>query len=417
MNKRLAQAPAPTPTLQKHLNEIWFVLGRESKISAAELAAYLNLDQAGLRIEGKILRQEFSTFDPNIINSLGGTVKIGERIGQEIFTKENLAEKITQYLCDLPSNKKVFGLSFYHEKEANQIREDWVNNLGKKIKKNLTEKGASARYVFDSETELSSVSVVKNHLLDKGIEFLVLEKNNGEYLLAKTLAVQPFEKFSERDFSRPGRDDFSGMLPPKLAMMMINLARLDKTKTLLDPFCGSGTVLTEALLLGYTSVIGTDLYDKAISDTEKNVQWLKEKQTLKNNFSARVFQADVHDLDRKINIGSIGGIVTEPYLGQAWRGKIDRAKLDTQITELKELYLSAFRTFTKILESGAPVIFLIPRFWIKNQWVTIDIKKPILKMGFAVEPLWEAQDFLLYHRPGQQVAREVWRFKYLGKNS
>ncbi|HLC70248.1 MAG TPA: DNA methyltransferase [Patescibacteria group bacterium] len=411
---RQKQAPQLPPPSPPHHNEVWFVLGRESRISAAEIAAYLNLDIQDLPIEGKILRQKLMTLDPTIINSLGGTVKIGTRLYPEtlIKTEEDLIKTIIQYFRDEPGRKKDFGLSLYYEDDVHYSSHDGLGKLGKKIKKILTEDGIPARYIFDSEAELSSVSVKKNNLLDKGVEFLILKKNNNEYLLAKTIAVQPFEKFSERDFDRPGRDDFSGMLPPKLAMMMINLARANKNSTLLDPFCGSGTVLSEALLLGFSNVVGTDLYDKAITDTEKNVQWLKEKNPAISNFSTRVFQADVRDLDHKINHRSVGAIVTEPYLGLAWRGKIDRAKLDTQIIELKELYLSAFRTFTKILAPGAPVVFLVPRFWVNNKWVTIDIKKPILKMGFATESLLNNEDFLLYHRPGQQVAREIWRFRY-----
>jgi len=358
-------------------------LGRESRISAAEIAAYLNLDNTTLKIEGKLLRLDLPGVDPAMINNLGGTVKLGTRLYEDnvIKNKEDLIRLIIQYFEDEPERKKDFGMSIYYENNLDHSSEENLNELGKSVKKILAQKGMSSRYIFDSETELSSVSVKKNNLIDKGVEFLILETNNKEYCLAKTIAVQPFEKFSERDFDRPGRDDFSGMLPPKLAMMMINLAKADKNKTLLDPFCGSGTVLSEALLLGFDNVIGTDLYDKAVTDTEKNVQWLKEKNPLISDFSARVFQADVRDLDRKINSHAIGSIVTEPYLGLAWRGKIYRAKLDTQIVELKELYLSAFRTFTKILDPGAPVVFLIPRFWVNNKWVTIDIKKPILKMG------------------------------------
>ncbi len=415
MNKQPAQLPQ-----QKKPSEIWFVLGREPNISAAEIAASLNLEPKNLEVENKILRLVSDNVSPDIINELGGTVKIGERLfsGKQISSKEDIIGLISDYLSDDKTRKKDFGLSLYRPSSIEGAgTPDWLNDLGKKIKKRLADKNLSSRYIFDAETELSSVSVVKNDLLDKGIEFLILEKSGHDYSVAKTLSVQPFEKFSERDFNRPGRDDFSGMLPPKLAMMMINLSQTPKDKTLLDPFCGSGTVLSEALLLGYQSVIGSDLYDKAVTDSEKNIAWLKDNSEISQKFSARVFQADVHDLEKKINKNSIGGIVTEPYLGIAWRGKIDRQKLDLQLNELKELYLAAFRSFSRVLELNASVVFLIPRFWVKGQWVTIDIKKPIMKMGFEVKQMFNNQDFLLYHRPGQQVGREIWRFRYSRKTA
>ena len=90
-----------------------------------------------------------------------------------------------------------------------------------------------------------------------------------QFSLAQTEAVQPFEQFSARDFGRPGRDDLSGMLPPKLAIIMINLAQTPLNSILLDPFCGSGTILSEAVLLGYTNLIGTDISEKAIADSKK----------------------------------------------------------------------------------------------------------------------------------------------------
>src|SRR5205823_3602162 len=90
-------------------------------------------------------------------------------------------------------------------------------------------------------------------------------------------AVQPFEQFSARDFGRPGRDDLSGMLPPKLAIIMINLAANDTISVLLDPFCGSGTILSEALLLGYKNLIGSDISEKAVADTKTNLDWIANK--------------------------------------------------------------------------------------------------------------------------------------------
>jgi len=66
--------------------------------------------------------------------------------------------------------------------------------------------------------------VEQNKLIESGIEFcLIVDKNR--VFLGKTLVVQPFKDLSKRDFGRPARDDHSGMIPPKLAQMMINLAR------------------------------------------------------------------------------------------------------------------------------------------------------------------------------------------------
>lgn len=43
---------------------------------------------------------------------------------------------------------------------------------------------------------------------------------------------------------------------------------------ILDPFCGSGTILTEAMLINYKNLIGADISPKAINDTKKNIEWI-----------------------------------------------------------------------------------------------------------------------------------------------
>ena len=94
------------------------------------------------------------------------------------------------------------------------------------------------------------------------------------------MAVQPFEEFGARDYARPSRDDLSGMLPPKLAKIMINLAQAKENSLILDTFCGSGTILQEALIMGYLNLIGFDSSPKAIKDSQANLEWLADKYDL-----------------------------------------------------------------------------------------------------------------------------------------
>ncbi len=62
---------------------------------------------------------------------------------------------------------------------------------------------------------------------------------------------------------------------------MINLSGAKPDDYLWDPFCGTGTVLQEAALIG-VNAYGSDLSDKMISYTTENMNWVEKtfQQTL-----------------------------------------------------------------------------------------------------------------------------------------
>ena len=411
--------PAPS-------NKYWLILGRETQISAAEIVAVLNTKKYELTTP--ILKIESLTFNPKeLIKKLGGTIKIATEIGNQV-TETELEDIIIQELKTV-SGKINFGISLYTNEKNDFADLKMAENFGKKIKKTLKAEGLSVRYVENREPVLSSVTVEKNNLTGRGREFIILpilpQQNrassiptnleigkNQLFSLAKTEAVQPFEEFSARDFGRPGRDDLSGMLPPKLAMMMINLAQIPITTTLLDPFCGSGTILSEALLLGYTNLIGTDISEKAISDTRENMIWVADQFGISdNNLKVKIQTEGVENINSIVASNSIDAIVTEPYMGRPLKGNEKEEDLVKQAGELKNLYLQAFSKFHKILKPKGKVVFLIPRFKYQNDWIQIDCQKEIQQLGFKLIHFFEDRPSLLYARPNQRVAREIWGFE------
>ena len=77
---------------------------------------------------------------------------------------------------------------------------------------------------------------------------------------------------------------------------------------LLDPFCGNGTILQEALMMGI-KVIGIDKDEKSVKDARQNLKWLKRKYKLKGE--SKIVLGDSKNLD----VGEVDCIVTEPYMG------------------------------------------------------------------------------------------------------
>ena len=400
----------------------FFVLGNNPALSTAEILAFFGISAeetkfpiGNLVSENVFILETREKIDAGqIIKRLGGTIKIGEVISETNNQRNNILEEAKKLLKP-GEGKFKFGISYYGKNKIN------IKPLGMEIKKYLKEKGISCRWVVSREPVLSSVVVEQNKLAKKGLEIILIKipqspfskGGAGGFLVGKTLAVQPFKELSYRDYGRPARDDRSGMLPPKLAQIMINLtltlslARRGDNPVILDPFCGSGTVLTEAMLMGYKNLVGLDISKKAVDDTKKNIRWIKDKFHI-NNYEFKSFNKSSTELSKFIEPNSIDAIITEPYLGPQ-RGRVDYKKTKK---ELENLYSESLIEFKKILKPNGRVVMIFPVFQETN------FINPSLN-GFKIVNLIPEKlsknntikltdrNTIVYGRPGQKVWREI----------
>lgn len=375
--------------MERHI----FILGNNPKLSQAELRAVLPRVKFVEETDHYIMAEGADIDCGVFLRQLGGTVKIGKVI-HDSFDKGAI---INDLLAEPAGKKILFGISDYKKNSKLDI-----HGLGMEIKKALKERGRNARFVTSMEPVLSSVVVAKN----KCREFLIL----GNETIAKTCAVQEFEEYSERDYGRPRRDARSGMIPPKLAKIMINLADAQADKILLDPFCGSGTILQEAILLGYKNIIGCDISKRAVEDTKKNLEWLAKSYRLpvtsyKNlqltTYNLQLFCCDIHQLPKFVKKADV--IVTEPYLGPALKGYETIKQINAVVDELEELYIDSFKEFFKILPSGSRVVIVFPAWRFEKDLIHLKIEKDIENIGFVKVNKNE----LLYSRPDHRVMREI----------
>ncbi len=256
------------------------------------------------------------------------------------------------------------------------------------LKKELTQAGHKARFVESKETDLSSVIVNQ----EKCQDLVAIFEPEGIYY-GRTVAVQDFKDYSHRDYGRPARDSQSGMLPPKLAQMMINLAQAKKDDVILDPFCGSGTILQECLLLGYHNLIGSDLSAKAVADTQKNLTWLQSEKKI-NLDQVQIFQADA----QKLNLDHpVQCLISEVYLGPV-KGTI---KLEQTLADLKKLYAEIFANLTKLLAQRNSLVIAFPAWRRARTIVYLNIERDLAKLGYQIK------DKYLYGRPDAQVLRQI----------
>jgi tRNA G10 N-methylase Trm11 len=359
------------------------------------------------RFSPPILKLELPEVPNNLIHRLGGTIKITTELPFSC-QPQDLADTLFTYL-ESQSGKVVFGLSYYKSPHITPPSPHELENLGKNVKKRLQAAGRSVRYIPNRETILSSVTVEKNNLPRRGYELCIHNDGSGRLAIAKTSAVQPFEAFSARDFGRPGRDDKSGMLPPKLALMMLNFARVTPQDVVLDPFCGSGTIITEALLMGSTNVIGTDLSEKAVADTLRNVAWIQNRAPQTKNAKVNIFVHDATTLNQTQTPASVDAIVTEPFLGKPLTGREPKPLLEKQRNELVSLYHKTLTTCYTLLKPGGTLVMIVPRFRSGPTWITLPFADAVTASGFTVDPLTLEHPVLVYARATQHVGREIWR--------
>lgn len=402
--------------------KIFFVLGNNPSLSVAEIAAVLRPETEFELLDRQVLSAECPATDAkSLIKRLGGTVKIGEVVSLcASKNPERIIDEALKVLDDhhskrTESNKYCFGFSYYGQNPPD------IRRIGMTIKTMFKERGVSARFVVSRERNLSSVMVEQNNLTSGGAEIIMIERPEG-IVIGRTLAVQDFKGLESRDFKRPSRDDQSGMLPPKLAQIMLNLSgkipchcdcslnEEEKCPVVLDPFCGSGTVLQEAVLMGVKKIIGSDISPKAVADTKANMEWLRKKwQSADGDW--QFFNLPAQGLSKKISPKSIDAIVTEPYLGPQ-RGWHDIARTKE---ELEGLYSQAIGEFKKILKKDGRLVMVWPVFASRGIHQA-DVLNPNISGFQTVNALPDVvkgklrvnyRNNIVYGREGQKVWREI----------
>lgn len=376
-----------------------FFLGRTPELSIAELSSFfptvISITPDIVQIDGPFIVNGSELNDLESIELLGGVVKIATIVERTAFLDPT---RLISYF-DRSKNKVVFALSGYGvDKKAILVLDQEIKNL-------YSSSHIASRFILPHDgSVVSSVAITKEH-----IEELVIVKDTSGYIIGKTTAIQPFELWNERDYQRPFADPKAGMLPPKIARMAVNIGLCSDSrgKTLLDPFCGMGTICAETALRG-VNAMGSDIDSRSIEKAKKNISWLLSRYKLAS--SVRIFQADATHIDEHIDKHSIDTIVTEPLLGPAPLGeeKIhDVREIQNIIKGLEKLYIGCFRCWTHILKNNGVVVIALPSF-IVNKTV-YSVKKVVdtcEKLGYT-----KVLGPITYGRPQAVVQRNFYIFK------
>ena len=244
---------------------------------------------------------------------------------------------------------------------------------------------------------------------------LICRKNKFYYGITKQ--VQDWRDFGQRDYGKPQVDATSGMLPPKLARLMINLAQLPKEQALFDPFCGSGVLLLEAMTMGYQKILGSDISQKAVTDSKKNYQWYQQQHP-ELQCQVQINSTDATTLPKELVSEKIGAVVTEPYLGPAWKTRPTFSRIQQVQKELQNLYCAFFSSLNQITLPGTKLVMVWPVFRLgqqilltyqphlinNRQWQVVDYSQELNNFG-----IFGISNFI-YSRPDQVVGRQIITF-------
>jgi tRNA G10 N-methylase Trm11 len=357
----------------------YFFLGNTPDLSRLELNSVFKASFVPLK-EGIVSCVD--ELDEAVFERLGGTRKIATFI--TVVKPSELIAKLTEIIT--ADSAKNIAITDYAGTELSSAE---VISIKKVVRESRP-----IRFVSTETGEHELLMLAHQHVS----EFNLLPNPEG-IVMAKTTWIYDAESWVKRDRQKPYRDIKRGMLPPKLARIMVNLGTEGKNVTLLDPFCGTGTILTEALLSG-CSVIGTDNDSRAVEGALKNCAWLKDVYQLPDA-KYHGFVSDVTHVRDHVKKTDV--IVTEPYMGPLVEDRYVPSydKLAGIARGLDKLYRGAFKAWYNLLPVGGRIVISIPRFVAYNrplETISIDTLKAL---GYNYI------DSVAYGKPGAVVVRNI----------
>ncbi len=391
-----------------------FLLGRNSSLSKLELSTYLDKEKINYKInkeEDNYLLIDFLGYNINskkMITDLGGIT----RIAIVYHSSKTINEKLINKLDFI--NKK----SFNYALSTIDIDELEIANINEIIKLYFREEKAKAVYkkpkllpLVKGKKKLIRRDIINPDnvmswgLLKTGFELFVL-KVDDEYVFAKTIACSSSEDYIFKDKKRPIKKELYST-SFRLTKIMLNLLGLPSGRTIVDPFCGVGTFLIEALIDGY-DVIGIDKNNEMIAGARRNIAWAEKNFKIEGkskliigNSSKVLFRAD--------------GACFEPYMGPFLDSRPNEHRVKQILGDIIPLYSALFDNLTFNLKGKGRVVCVLPEFQTYDDKIIKLPERVFLAHGFKIVPSNELSSKLNiinpipYNTPsGSKILRNIY---------
>lgn len=349
-----------------------FILGRNTELSIAEITSFFQKERFNFKISENInnslIVEIENPLEKGVIERFGGVISIGEVLcsGKNEEILQQLDKKI---LYEGKKNKLNYVLFNFKGENFEQI-ELYLKKRFRKEGLKATEKKLTGTIKLQSGEFVPSLS---SNLIQE--QYFIFKDNFG-----RIIERCDYEKLEKRDMEKPVRREELA-ISPRLAKILINLSQVKSGKTILDPFCGVGTILQEALLQKIR-VIGVDIDSLAIENAKKNLDWLNLKDS---------FYKLINEDSSKVDVYNIEAIVSEPDLGEIQKRIPSLEKAKEILKNFELLIIKVINNLKK--EVRGRIVFTSPLIKVGNKRISCDVKFIEEKTGLRLVEGFPIQEF------------------------
>lgn len=414
-----------------------FVLGKNWLLSLAELVVYLqdrgiadgvkDYSRTAVIVESQQKLSDVQLVD--IQSALGGCFKVGRVVSvydrtliEEAFPARGKVQKSARKMIqEVPWIKRVwprprgarikFGVSTYPllNKQTSVDLRKFTLAMDEWVKKRLAELGAkkAAYYAYEGpdrrDAKRINVALWPQTIARRGLlsppnaEILAL-LTEGSLYLSKTVGVYDSQLQQFRDEARPYISAETST-SPKMCRTLLNLAGARPGDTVLDPFCGSGTLLMEAAILGMKSR-GIDINNEAAEGARANMKWLGSEMGEWIDF--KIIKGDARKASTLVG-QQVDAVAFEPDLGPVYRETPSLEDATRSIDTLTVLYREVLQDLESCLRPGGRVGMTVPVVNTDNGQVSVDISTMIEGTGFDIHKLLDGNAFRDYVPRNQRL--------------
>ncbi|MFZ5955338.1 MAG: hypothetical protein ACOYT4_02835 [Nanoarchaeota archaeon] len=358
--------------------EYFFVLGRNPLLSRAELFSYLEsykMQFKEILFERNFLVLELNEFKFDI-QEFGGLIKLGRILFKG--TIEGFQKFIDKE--DLVNSDK-----FSYSVLGNVNDDFFIKKFKSERRKAIIRRGS--KYIKFQDEEFFSIPNAE-------VDFFSYE-HKDKIFFGIVNYTYSYSEVKKRDMQKPVRRE-SLAISPRLAKILINLSQARKGNLLLDPFCGIGAILQEALIRGI-NVYGVDKDRDAIEGAEKNLKWLKSNFDIKANYKL------LNKNSSMIRNIPCWAIATEPTLGEALKKRPDNAKAKFLIESFEGQIIPVLKNLARIKKPGARIAMTLP--FIRE--FSVNLKNVEKQTGLRIYKQNELMLPIKEFREDQFISREI----------